>query len=86
MASHWDSRHRKSLHFHCEHGEFANGTHTLTASLRTPRISRELEPRFSYFLQFQSGEPRPIRMWSGIVPLPIVSVHLVLLPDGKILM
>ena len=38
------------------------------------------------FSNSNPGNPAQLGVWSGTVPLPIVSVHSALLPNGKVLM
>ena len=65
---------------------FANGSHSLTATAwdqaNNSATSSKLPVTFS---NSSSGNPTQSGAWSGTVPLPIVTVHSVLLPTGKIL-
>jgi hypothetical protein len=66
---------------------FGNGTHTLTAS--AVDFANNIGNAGSVSVTFSNSNPgNPIQsgVWSGTVPLPIVSVHSALLPNGKILM
>jgi hypothetical protein len=65
--------------------KFAGGSHTLTASAWD--FANNLGSAKPISLTFtSSGNPAATGMWSGLVPLPIVAVDSVLLPNGKILM
>jgi Domain of unknown function (DUF1929)/Bacterial Ig domain len=65
--------------------KFANGPHTLTASAWD--FANNVGNSSSIAVNFtSSGNPAQTGLWSGTVPLPIVSVNSILLPSGKILM
>jgi hypothetical protein len=67
--------------------KFANGTHSLTASAWDfANNTGNASPISISFSNSSPGNPAQFGMWSGTVPLPIVSMDLVLLPNGKILM
>jgi hypothetical protein len=66
---------------------FANGTHSLAVSASDfANNTATAGPISVTFSNSSPGNPAQIGLWSGIVPLPIVSVHQMLLPDGNILM
>jgi hypothetical protein len=67
--------------------KFSNGSHSLTASARdfTNNVGNS-SPVSVTFSNSNPGNPAQVGLFSGTVPLPIVSVHSALLPNGKILM
>jgi hypothetical protein len=67
--------------------QFTNGVHSLTV------LARDFANNVAYsspvsvtFSNSSPGNPAQLGVWSGTVPLPIVSVHSALLPNGKVLM
>jgi len=73
--------------------QFANGTHSLTASASDlANNTGYATPVSVIFFNSNPGNPAQFGMWSGTVPLQsspsqdFVSVHAALLPGGKILM
>jgi hypothetical protein len=66
---------------------FANGIHSLTASAWDfANNTANASPVSVTFSNPSPGNPAQFGLWSGTVPLPIVSVNSALLPNGKILM
>jgi hypothetical protein len=66
---------------------FANGNHILTASASDlANNSATTSPIPVIFSNTASGSPTQFGVWSGTVPLPIVSVNTMLLPNGRVLM
>jgi Domain of unknown function (DUF1929)/Bacterial Ig domain/Glyoxal oxidase N-terminus len=67
--------------------KFGNGTHSLTASAWDfAQNVGNASPIPVTFSNSSPGSPAQTGIWSGTVPLPIVSVHSALLPGGRILM
>jgi hypothetical protein len=67
--------------------KFANGVHTLTATAWDfATNSANASPVSVSFSNSNPSNPRVSGVWSQLVPLPIVSVHSALLPNGKIWM
>jgi galactose oxidase-like protein/Big-like domain-containing protein/Kelch motif protein len=67
--------------------KFANGAHTLTASARDSANNTATSSPISVtFSNSSPGNPTLSGVWSGLAPLPIVSVNSVLLPNSKVLM
>jgi len=68
-------------------GKFANGTHTITASAWDfANNTANASPVAVTFSNASPGNPAQFGVWSALVPLPIVSVHSALMPNGKIMM
>jgi hypothetical protein len=66
---------------------FANGSHSLSASAWDfANNTGTANPISVNFSNSSPGNPAKYGMWSGTTPLPMVSVHSALLPNGKILM
>jgi hypothetical protein len=66
---------------------FANGNHSLSASAWDYMNNMgTANPISVNFLNSNPANPAQSGMWSGTTPLPMVSVHSALLPNGKILM
>jgi hypothetical protein len=67
--------------------KFANGTHSLTASASDfANNTATTGPISVIFSNSSPGNPAQSGVWSGTVPLPIVSVNSVLMPNGNILL
>jgi chitodextrinase len=67
--------------------QFANGTHAISASaLNGVRAAGYAAPVTVTFGNASPGNPVATGLWSGLISLPIVSVHLALLPNSKVLM
>jgi Domain of unknown function (DUF1929)/Bacterial Ig domain len=66
--------------------QFANGSHTITASAFDWANNVGAANVSVTFSNSSPGNPATLGVWSGTVPLPIVSVNSVLLPSGKLLM
>ena len=67
--------------------KFSNGSHTLTASaFDFANNTATSSPVSVAFSNSSPGNPVQSGVWSGTVPLPIVSVNSVYLPSGKVLM
>jgi len=67
--------------------KFANGSHTLTASAWDfANNSATSSPVSVTFSNSSPANPAQSGVMSGTVPLPIVSVNSILLPNGKVLM
>jgi hypothetical protein len=67
--------------------KFANGTHSLTASAWDfAQNTGNASPVAVTFSNSSPGNPAQLGVWSGTVPLPIVSVHSALLPGGRVLL
>ena len=67
--------------------QFANGTHSLRVSAwDLANNTANAGPISVSFSNSVPGNPGQMGVWSALIPLPIVSVHSVLLPGGKILM
>jgi hypothetical protein len=67
--------------------KFANGTRSLTASAWDYANNvASATPVSVTFSNSNPGSPDQSGMWSGSVPLPIVAVNSVLLPNGKVLL
>jgi len=79
MASPWS--------FTLDTAQFANGSHSLSATAwdasRNVGSSAPVQVAFS---NASAGNPAQTGVWSGTLPLPIVTVHQSLLPDGRLLM
>jgi hypothetical protein len=72
--------------FNLNTASFANGSHTLTATAwDQANNSAGASPVSVAFSNSSPPDPTQSGVWSGTVPLPIVTVHSVLLPTGKIL-
>jgi chitodextrinase len=73
--------------FSLDTSKFANGAHTLSAvaldGSRNQGVAADVPVTFS---NASPGNPAATGLWSGTTPVPIVSVHQVLLPNGRILM
>jgi hypothetical protein len=68
-------------------GNFANGTHSLSASAWDfANNTATANPVSVNFSNSSPGNPIQSGVWSGTIPLPIVPVNSALLPNGKILM
>jgi Domain of unknown function (DUF1929)/Bacterial Ig domain/Galactose oxidase, central domain len=66
---------------------FANGTHSLTATAwDSANVAGNSSPVSVNFSNSNPGNPAQFGVMSGVVPLPLVSVHQALLPGGKVLM
>ncbi len=66
--------------------QFTNGTHAISASaLNGVRASGVAAPVNVTFSNANPGNPAVTGLMSGLTPLPIVSVHLSLLPNSKVL-
>jgi galactose oxidase-like protein/Big-like domain-containing protein len=67
--------------------KFANGTHTISATARDfANNTANANPVSVTFSNGSPGNPGQFGVWSPLVPLPIISVHSDLMPNGKILM
>ncbi len=67
--------------------QFANGGHAISASgLNGVRATGFAAPVNVSFSNASPGNPAATGLWSGTTPLPIVSVHMALMPNSKILM
>jgi Domain of unknown function (DUF1929)/Bacterial Ig domain/Glyoxal oxidase N-terminus len=65
---------------------FANGSHSLTATAWDQANNSATTSALALtFSNSSPGNPTQSGVWSGTVPLPIVTVNSVLLPTGKIL-
>jgi hypothetical protein len=66
--------------------KFGNGTHSLTASAwDCGNNLGNASPVSVTFSNSSPGNPAQSGVWSGTVPLPIVSIHQALLPGGEVL-
>ena len=64
--------------------QFANGTHSLTVSAwDLANNTANAGPISVSFSNSVPGNPGQMGVWSALIPLPIVSVHSVLLPGGN---
>jgi hypothetical protein len=73
--------------FSLDTSKFANGTHSLTATAwDLANNTANANPVSVTFSNSNPGNPAQFGFWSGTVPLPIVSVNSVLLPNGRVLM
>jgi hypothetical protein len=67
--------------------QFANGAHSLTVSAWDfANNTATAGPISVTFSNSSPGNPVQSGVWSALFPLPIVSVHSMLLPGGKVLM
>jgi hypothetical protein len=73
-----------SLNFNT--AQFANGTHTITAyAWNGAHVVTTSAPLSVTFSNSNPGNPAQTGWWSGTFPWPLVSIHLNLLSDGRVL-
>jgi Bacterial Ig domain len=66
---------------------FANGTHSLTATAwDSANVAGNSSPVSVNFSNSNPGNPAQLGVMSGVVPLPLCPVHEALPPGGKVLM
>jgi fibronectin type 3 domain-containing protein len=73
--------------FSLDTSKFTNGTHAISASaVNGVRTTGYSPPVTATFNNSSPGNPALVGLWSGLVTLPLVPVHVSQMPDARILM